>query len=213
MTFQEALEKYFRFTRDPNYDNLPILATGRYHWGVHGDHGRNALAKLMGALEFRKGVEIGTRFGESSRMWCKANPHLHLTCIDPYIAYHARPMQSRQDTVYAKTCKLLKPFNITLLRTKSMDAVNDFEDASLDFVYIDGDHCFDACMQDIIRWVPKVKLDGLVVVHDYCAFERGGVIKSIDAYTHCHRIDPWYVTRDHMPTAFWHRSAERASSP
>jgi len=54
-----------------------------------------------------------------------------------------------------------------------------------------------------------VRIGGLVLVHDYCAFGMSGVIPAIDSYTHCHWIDPWYVTRDQEPTAFWQRGAER----
>ena len=51
---------------------------------------------------------------------------------------------------------------------------------------------------------------GLVLVHDYCAFGMSGVIPAVDAYTHCHKIDPWFVTRDMEPTAFWQRGTEKA---
>jgi hypothetical protein len=81
----------------------------------------------------------------------------------------------------------------------------------LDFVFIDGDHRFDPCVQDLIRWTPKVRQGGMVLMHDYCAFSRAGVMKAVDAYTHCHRIDPWYITRDYAPTVFWQRGSERAA--
>ena len=37
------------------------------------------------------------------------------------------------------------------------------------------------------------------------AMRRGGVIEAVDAYTRCHMIHPWYVTREDLPTAFWVR--------
>ena len=36
-----------------------------------------------------------------------------------------------------------------------MDAVNDFEDESLDAVYIDGNHKYDSVCNDIEKWMPK----------------------------------------------------------
>jgi len=210
VTFEEGLKKYFKFRNDPDHDNLPVLAYGKYKWGKKGDHGRQGLARVMAGMGFRRGAEVGTFLGESAIMWCKANRNLHLACIDPYTAYRARPSQHIQDRNYAKAKRTLAPYNVTLMRAASLDAVKTFEDGSLDFVYIDGDHRFDACVQDLIQWVPKVRLGGLVIVHDYCAFERAGVMPAVDAYTHCHHIDPWYVTRDNLPTVFWQRGAERA---
>jgi len=210
MTFQQALDKYFKFRNDPEQDNLPILARGRYKYGQQGDYGRNALARVMGELGFREGVEIGTFLGSSAIMWCEANSQLHLTCVDPYAPYRARPSQSVQDSNYRRACRKLAKYNAEIIREPSMAVVDRFADGSLDFINIDGDHTFDACVLDIVRWVPKVRQGGVVVIHDYCAFERAGTMHAIDSYTSCHRIDPWYVTGDSLPSVFWQRGAERA---
>ena len=84
-----------------------------------------------------------------------------------------------------------------------MDALPEFADGSLDFVHIDGNHEFDFCCPDIIYWSQKVKSGGMILVHDYIEFHRAGVVDAVRAYVHCHHIDPWYVTRDRLPTAFW----------
>lgn len=39
-------------------------------------------------------------------------------------------------------------------------------DGDLDWLYVDGDHSFDGCLSDLRMWVPKVKRNGLVLVHD-----------------------------------------------
>ena len=41
-------------------------------------------------------------------------------------------------------------------------------DASLDFVFIDAEHTYDAVKQDIAAWEPKIKPGGWVMGHDYC---------------------------------------------
>jgi predicted O-methyltransferase YrrM len=210
MELGEALHKYFRVIGDIENDNLPVSLTARYRWVKRpGDAGRSSMAKLMCDLGFRRGVEIGTHKGFSAKMWCSANPNLELTCIDPYIRYGVKQSQEHHDINYESACSLLERFNATVIRKTSMEMVDKFEDGSLDFVYIDGDHTFDACVQDVICWSPKVRHGGLVLMHDYYAFQRAGVMKAVDAYTHCHHIDPWYVTKDHCPTAFWQRGAER----
>jgi predicted O-methyltransferase YrrM len=202
---RKALNKHFRFIG--GLDNLPELATSLYRRRADG-MGRKALALTMADMGLTKAVEIGCRYGASGLLWCEHIPGLELTCIDPYAAYH-RVSQKRQDEIYeGALANAAGKFEID--RCPSLVAVGDYQDGSLDWVHIDGDHSFDAAVQDIIRWAPKVREGGLVLVHDYCAFGMSGVMPAVDAYTHCHRIDPWYVTRDMEPTAFWQRGAERA---
>ncbi len=121
-----------------------------------------------------------------------------------------RMLVQQQDETYERTKKTLESFNVTLLRSKSLDAVGNFADGSLDFAYIDGDHCFDPVMQDLICWARKVRNGGLIMLHDYAAFWQGGVRYAVDAYTQCHLISPWYITQDRLPTAFWQKGVERA---
>jgi len=209
MTFQEALRRYFKFRMDQWRDNLPIRAIHRKDLGSRGNRGRATLARMMAALEFRTGVEVGTKHGASAEMWCRANPQMHLTCIDPYKAYRMVRDQEHQDAIHAVAMDRLKPYNATIVRATSMDAVKDFEDGSLDFVYIDGNHDFDYVVMDLVCWARKVRDGGMIALHDYYNFGKGGIIKAVDAYTHCHRIDPWYITFDETPSAFWEKGVEK----
>jgi predicted O-methyltransferase YrrM len=84
--------------------------------------------------------------------------------------------------------------------------LKDFEDESLDFIFIDGDHRFDAIMMDIICWVPKIRKNGIIIIHDYYATGFYGVRQAVDAYTQCHNINPWFTTKEFEPTAFWVKS-------
>ena len=42
-----------------------------------------------------------------------------------------------------------------------------FEDERLDFVFIDANHSYEACLEDIRLWFPKVKPNGVIAGHDY----------------------------------------------
>ena len=202
MELRVVLDRYFRF-QEP--DNLP-----RFARPIPRDaSGRNHMALVMRDMGYCKGVEIGTRSGASAELWCSTIPNLRLVCIDPYLKSN-RISERRQNGYYEQALKNSEKYGFVLMRTRSLDAVNEFEDGSLDFVYVDGDHCFDGAVQDIIRWAPKVREGGLVLVHDYCTLGMSGVMAAVNAYTHSHWIDPWYVTRDMEPTAFWQRGAERA---
>lgn len=188
---RRVIQEKFRFRS--RYDNLP--------WSSPRGT-RITLAETFAALGYQHGAEIGVRYGNYSMALCKANPSLRLVCIDPWAAY-SHLSQARQDEIYAQAVINLSPYSVRIIRKSSMDALEDIPDAALDFVYIDGNHEFDHAMMDIIKWAPKVRQGGIIGVHDYFNFHRAGVVKAVDAYTHCHCINPWYVTREREPTAFW----------
>lgn len=53
------------------------------------------------------------------------------------------------------------------LRMASPEAAEHFDNHSLEFVYIDADHSFDAVWADIAAWLPKVKPGGILAGHDF----------------------------------------------
>ena len=53
-----------------------------------------------------------------------------------------------------------------LIQKPSVDASTVFVDGVLDFVYIDADHSYQAVMDDIAAWMPKVKPGGVIAGHD-----------------------------------------------
>lgn len=169
---------------------------------------REALCDLWGELGYLRGVEIGVMTAGFSLQILSRNPACHLICIDPWCEYKDSNLTAeRQERHYGIARDKLKPFTDSgrceIWRRSSLDAFKSIPDGSLDFVFIDGDHSFDGCAQDLIFWCPKVRKGGMIAVHDYCPMVRGGVLHAVDAYTFCHHIEPWYVLREALPTAFW----------
>jgi hypothetical protein len=82
--------------------------------------------------------------------------------------------------------------------------VTTIPDGSLDFVYIDGLHDFEAVILDIVYWSRKVRSGGIVSGHDYCWAFKSGVIAAVDAYTRGLGITSWYLTnKDREPSWLW----------
>jgi len=164
---------------------------------------RIQLAELFAELGFNKGAEVGVCYGVYSAQMCTINPNLEIMCVDPWHAF-SRHNQAHMDGVYDIAKAALAPHKATLVRKTSMEAVKDVPDRSLDFVYIDGLHDFDAVMLDIIHWVPKVRVGGIVAGHDFCQAYQGGVVPAVEAYTRAHNINAWYLThRDRVPSWLW----------
>jgi hypothetical protein len=55
---------------------------------------------------------------------------------------------------------------ITPVRKISWEAAGDYEDSSLDLVFIDAEHDYDSVSKDIRSWLPKVKPGGIISGHD-----------------------------------------------
>ena len=68
--------------------------------------------------------------------------------------------------------------NINLLRKTFDEALDDFEDKSIDILHIDGLHTYDAIKHDFDTWIDKVADDGIVLFHDIKVQEKDfGVYK------------------------------------
>jgi len=191
MTPLDSIFSRFRFV---SRKDIPPLSSKR---GT-----RDTLGDVYADCSFTTGAEIGVRAGNYSKIICSKVPNVRYFCIDPW-TQHNSISDERQDAYLKAARENLKSFNVTFIKKYSMDALKDFKARELDFIYIDGDHLFDFVVCDIVFWAGKVKRGGIIAVHDYCNCYRGGVIKAVDAYTYCHKIDPWFVTGELQPTAFW----------
>jgi len=192
MNVYEAIKSIF----NPN-----DTGTGLPFRAKHG--GREQLAELFNDVGFNKGAEIGVHLGKFSLCLLDANPNLNLICVDPWMPYSEQNKQWKHDFVYKGAMKNLAGRNVRIITKPSSEALEDVEDGSLDFVYIDGNHTFDYACTDIIWWSRKVKSGGIIACHDYVYWV--GVHAAVNAYTRSHHIDPWYVTREsrRVPSAFW----------
>ena len=56
--------------------------------------------------------------------------------------------------------------NVETMRAFSADAAKEFEDESLDLVYIAGDHARKQVLADLLAWYPKIKSGGVLSGHD-----------------------------------------------
>jgi hypothetical protein len=78
-----------------------------------------------------------------------------------------------------------------------MDALKDFEDDSLDFVYIDSNHDFINLAMDVQYWLRKVRKGGILSGHDYCYYSYrkfNHVKRCLIAYARCYRMIPLFGT-------------------
>ena len=159
---------------------------------------RQYLANLYKQLGFKRGAEIGVGGGVFSEMICQANPQVELWAVDAWQTYEEYPdfrFQEYLDKDYIKAQEKLKPYNVHIQKTFSMEAVQEFQDGFLDFVYVDGNHTHPWIDDDIREWSAKVREGGIVSGHDYIEGHTP-VIEAVDSYVLHHRCGPLFLVGD-----------------
>ena len=116
--------------------------------------------------------------------------------VDKYTAYDKMARDSRLSKMKQQAFdgSLLYTFSTTLQHThrrimmigESLEVCKEIKPASLDFVFIDADHCYESCSADIKAWYPKVRKGGVVSGHDYSGRHQG-VCRAVDEFCEEHK--------------------------
>lgn len=166
------------------------------------DCSRLDLPAFLAENGFKKGVEVGVYKAEFTEEFAKAG--LEIYGVDPWMAqgYEGHEhRQARQDFLYGHAQRVVGKYpNCKLIRKTSMEAVKDFADESLDFVYIDGNHGLKYVVEDLWEWSKKVRKGGIIAGHDWGHKPRTGldsfclhVTPGVEAWLKCNNITNWYI--------------------
>lgn len=139
------------------------------------------------ASRYRTAVEIGSYCGRSSRaiadnlpdggvLYC-VDAWKPFECVPPVIttpdegeAVYAEFLRNMSDVIDGGTVVVCRMGSIKAAVTLNLDAV--------DFVFIDGDHTYEAVLQDIRMWLSVVRSGGVLAGHDYGVYP--GVGRAVD---------------------------------
>jgi predicted O-methyltransferase YrrM len=134
-------------------------------------------------------VEIGSFAGISSELFalhCK-----ELYCVDLWDPYWEITDKQRIEFAEFSFDKMIKNYeNVYKVKKSSVEASKNFEDGSLDLVYIDAAHDYDSVRQDILTWLPKIKKGGFIAGHDYRYDSNIGVYEAVnDIFVNDYKIN------------------------
>ena len=145
--------------------------------------------------DFAHFVEIGTWKGRSAAYMgveiINSGKNIKFDCVDTWEGSeeHINPnsyafnLQILEDKnwLFNEFTKNILPIRhiINPIRKPSLEAVHQYGDRSLDFVFIDAAHDYFNVKNDILAWYPKVKKGGFIGGHDY-AGNFPGVNQAVD---------------------------------
>lgn len=129
-------------------------------------------------------VEVGVAYGYHALHILDRNPNVQYVGIDPYLAAYDSEDLFYQDVAelfgdnpsgamdrlfkaVSETLATRFPDRARVMRMVSTAACGTFDDQSLDFVFIDGDHTENAVFADLDSWWAKVRPGGVLAGDDY----------------------------------------------
>jgi hypothetical protein len=140
-----------------------------------------------------KGVEIGVSVADNALSILKELAVAKLCLIDPY---ETHPEE------FEVACKKLARFpQVVFVSKTSEEAAKELQtEQPFDFIYIDGDHSYEAVQKDLQLYYPLVKEKGLIGGHDYTPY-LPSVVEAVNDYARKAKVElhinfpDWWVQR------------------
>ena len=131
--------------------------------------------EALGGTRHSTGVEIGVQRGLYSELILSESRLSKLILVDPWRELDdgyrdiATVAQREHDRALAEAKRRLAPFGerAGFWRTTSLQAATTTSDARMDSIYLDARHDYEAVMDDLRAWYPKLRPGGVFAGHDY----------------------------------------------
>lgn len=158
---------------------------------------------IINANNFKKCVEVGIGYG------FHAKEILDNTAVEQL--YLVDPMRYYENDIFADTIiqyggfekhikniiTHLKPHEnrYTWFRCPSLDITNEqIPDNSIDAIFLDGDHSYDAVSKDLPFWWNKLKIGGWLLGDDYASCHPG-TTKAVDEFAYKNNLKLEFLTK------------------
>lgn len=147
-------------------------------------------------------AEVGTWKGDFAEVILRLSKPVKLYLIDPWQyfpefreSWYGAPdgSQAQMDAVHDGVARRfqgrIRQGQVEMVRALSQEAAAKIPDASLDWVYIDGNHAYEFVSQDLQLYFPKIKPGGYLAGDDYAegGWWQGGVQRAVDEFLEANR--------------------------
>ena len=166
-------------------------------WNINGGQAVCGLIEMMCDInELREGrflecVEVGSHKGESALLISSFPFIKYMHCIEriPYTEIHDRLKHKVEQD------------QLEIIHDDFNNYAKEIPDKSIDMVYIDGFHYFEAINNDLNIWSKKVKPEGFICGHDYSPKFKD-VIEVVDDFVAKNNMS-LQVYRDSSYLIYW----------
>jgi hypothetical protein len=155
----------------------------------YGFNYENLFTEMVNRFDNAHFVEIGTAIGKSTMYLgveiINSNKNIKYDTYDCQRKYNKEEwcpstlevlenpnleeLPEEEDSSWQNYLHNINPIKhiVNSYREYSVIASKKYENESLDFVFIDGNHSFEEVVMDINHWLPKIKKNGVLAGHDY----------------------------------------------
>ena len=140
------------------------------------DYRGSYLLYLIEKNNFKRIAEVGVKFGRTTFFLLDNIPDLVVYAIDTDISLF-----------YNKEVKEKYKGRLIPIQGYSYDVADQLPDNSIDLIFIDADHSYDAVKKDIKVYTPKLKDHGILAGHD---IDYPGVNKAVSELIEHYDVGP-----------------------
>jgi predicted O-methyltransferase YrrM len=134
-------------------------------------------------------VEIGTWKGKSTVFMAEqikeTKKKIKFYAIDTFVGTAGYETWDSvvNKTLYDEYLKNIEPVKDYIITIKGNSNIvhSQFENDTIDFIFIDGDHTYEGVSADLKGWYPKLKVGGVIAGHDYNE-PNTGVKLAVDSF-------------------------------
>lgn len=164
-------------TSKPNFESDTLISNliGS-PWSGH----RQFAYDLVNFINPKLIVELGTHYGCSFFSFAQSVKDNNLDCklvaVDTWQGdEHAGFYNNKVYDMVNKTVKsYFSNLDISLFKCTFDEALKNIEDNSIELLHIDGFHTYEAVKHDFTTWLPKLKENGVILMHDIAEYTGYG---------------------------------------
>ena len=165
-------------------------------------------SKIINDNKYTKVAEVGIGYGTHAKYVLKTTDVETLYLIDPMVFYPndvfaedimkciPKEPGNQFNEMYDLIRQELNPWasRYTWFRVPSLSITNEqIPDGSLDCVFVDGDHSYEAVKKDLAFWWAKIRVGGQILGDDYWTAD---VARAVHEFADEHNLKPEFLSAE-----------------